>query len=82
MYKHYDLETIITRAEQGEAEFQYRLGRHHLARTKNYNEAVKWFKVAADQGNVSALIDLGNLYLRDKYGVKDLDKAAVSSALK
>ena len=43
MYKHYDLETIITRAEQGEAEFQYRLGRHHLARTKNYNEAEKWF---------------------------------------
>ena len=75
MYKHYDLETIITRAEQGEAEFQYILGRHHLARTKNYNEAEKWFKLAADQGDVSALIDLGNLYLRDKYGVKDLDKA-------
>ena len=75
MYKHYDLETIISRAEQGEAEFQYRLGRHHLVRTKNYHEAVKWFKFAADQGGVSALIDLGSLYLRDKYGVKDLDKA-------
>ena len=75
MYKHYDLETIISRAEQGEAEFQYRFGRHHLARTKNYHEAVKWFKLAADQGEVSALIDLGRLYLRDQYGVKDLDKA-------
>ena len=75
MYKHYDLETIISRAEQGEAEFQYRLGRHHLARTKNYNEAEKWFKLAADQGCVSALIDLGGMYLRDKYGLKDLDKA-------
>ena len=75
MYKHYDLETIISRAEQGEAEFQYRLGRHHLARTKNYHEAVKWFKLAANQGEVSALIDLGGMYLRDKYGLKDLDKA-------
>lgn len=75
MYKHYDLETIITRAELGEAEFQYRLGRHHLARTENYTEAMKWFNLAANQGDVSAMIDLGRIYLHDKYGVKDLDKA-------
>jgi len=75
MYKCYNLETIIARAEQGEAEFQYRLGRHHLARTQNYSEAMKWLNLAANQGDVSAMIDLGGIYLRDKYGVKDLDKA-------
>ena len=75
MSKHYPLETVIEFANQGNPEFQHRLARHHLARTKDHGEAKKWLELAADQGYVPALVDLGDIYLSDKYGIKNLDKA-------
>ena len=74
MSKLYPLEKIIEFANQGNPEFQHRLARHHLARTKDYGEAKKWLELAADQGYAPALIDLGHSYFIGKYTEKDAAK--------
>lgn len=74
MYKSYTLEEKIELANQGNPEFQHRLARHHLVRTKDYGEAKKWLELAADQGYAPALIDLGHSYFIGKYTEKDAEK--------
>ena len=74
MPKLYPLEKIIEFANQGNPEFQHRLARRHLARTKDYGEAKKWLELAADQGYAPALIDLGHSYFIGKYTEKDAEK--------
>lgn len=60
-----DLSLIRYRAEAGDAEAQYELGRKYdfgEGVTKDSYEAVKWYRMAAEQGNVKAQYNLGVSY--------------------
>ena len=60
-----DLQALHTQAAQGDAEAQFRLGRmyrHGLGVPQDFQEAVKWYRKAADQGNAEAQFRLGMLY--------------------
>ena len=43
---------------------------------QDYGEAVKWFRKAAEQGNVDAQFNLGLCYEYSKGVAKDIDEAA------
>lgn len=46
----------------------YKIGMYSYE-TKNYKEAIKWFKIAAERGDIDAQIDLGSMYQKGQ-GVK------------
>jgi hypothetical protein len=53
------------RAEQGDAKAQYRLGASYAygeGVPKDYTEAVRWCRKAADQGDVDAQYVLSDMY--------------------
>ena len=54
----------------------YALAQHdvanHYARQENFEEAVKWWKMAGDQGSPKALYSLSGLYFQGKGAPKDL----------
>ncbi len=59
------------RAEQGDAESQFRLGSmyyHGQGVSRNYHEALDWYSKAAAQGNIQAEYAIGQLYYH-AYGV-------------
>lgn len=65
-------------AESGDADAQVTLGDLYQAGaggTKNYEESVKWYRMAADQRNVRALCRLAACYTSGKGVEKDLVKA-------
>lgn len=71
---------IIKRANQGMPYYQFTLGKCYLygrGTEKNYDEAVKWLKKAADQNNPGALNSLGICSFHG-YGVKQDYDVAVS----
>ena len=52
-------------AEQGNAEYQFKLGLMYGAGQgvpQDYDKAVKWFRLAAEQGKVEAQVGLGLMY--------------------
>ena len=57
----------------------YALAQHdvanHYARQENFEEAVKWWKMAADQGYPKALYSLSGSYFQGKGAPKDLSLA-------
>lgn len=54
-------------AERGDAEALKRLG--DIYEKENALEAVKWYKMAVEQGNASASFDLGLIYEYGKPGI-------------
>ena len=58
----------LKKANQGNPEAQYMLGLKKAVR-QDYAEAIKWFKLAADQGNPGAQSNLGFLY-ENGFGVR------------
>lgn len=59
--------TVKQYAEQGDAGFQFILGRFYYRGeyvAKNYSKAVYWFKKAYAQGNLDAQAYLGHCYLQ------------------
>lgn len=59
------LEQIQKNANKGVAVAQLCLGELYLTGTgliKNYEEAFRWFKCAADQGNIKAQVKLSSLF--------------------
>jgi len=65
----------IQKAEQGDAEAQYEVGRaYDLGNgvVKNEQEAFKWYRKAAEQGHRTAESTLGALYASGKGVTKDL----------
>ena len=42
-----------------------------VRRPKDYAEAVKWYRLAADQGNLEAQFNLARMYLRGRGVPKD-----------
>lgn len=67
------LATATLLAGAGDADAQFKLGRMYNEGTKgasqNYDEAVKWFRKAAEQGHPDAMHSLGWMY-RDGHGVE------------
>jgi hypothetical protein len=43
--------------------------------TKDYSQAVIWYKLAADQGDASAQFNLGNMYFDEKGVAKNYSEA-------
>ena len=69
-------------AESGNAESQTRMGQAHdpdypevRGVTKDYNEAVRWYRLAAEQGNAEAQFNLGVLAGAGHGMPRDLDAA-------
>lgn len=65
-------------AEQGNVDAQYYVGhmnKNGLSVPQNYDEALKWYKLAADQGHVIAQNDLGMMYQLGQGTTIDLSKA-------
>jgi CHAT domain-containing protein/TPR repeat protein len=61
-----NLASIAKKAEQGDAEAQNQLGlmyQNGEGVTKNYTEAVKWYRKAAEQGYAQAQNNLGLMYV-------------------
>ena len=59
--------TLIEIAEQGNSDMQIRLAEHYLEGNgvpQDIEEAMKWFKMAADQGAASAQYNLGQYYMK------------------
>lgn len=67
------LKNIMQAAEEGSAEDQVLLGTYYkkgeFGLTQDFDEAVRWFKKAAEQGDAYALFDLAMCYA-DGLGVK------------
>jgi uncharacterized protein len=71
------MDDLEKRAESGDPEAQNQLAaRHLMAEPPDFDEAVKWLRMAADQGDAGAQNNLGTLYLQGE-GVKQGDKEAV-----
>ena len=77
-----ELEITKQKAEAGDAEAQDRLGdmyRLGSGTEKNYEEALKWYKVSEAQGNISAHNHVGVMY-QYGYAVEKHRALPVSSA--
>jgi TPR repeat protein len=61
VFAQYDFETTKARAEAGNAKAQAELGNRY-AMTQNYEQALYWFKLAAEQGNADAQYSFGLMY--------------------
>lgn len=66
---------LIGRAEDGDPKAQMELGdiyceSHTTIYHSDYNEAFKWYKMAADQGYVPAFSRVGHLYFSNRIGEK------------
>lgn len=80
-------EAVIKAAEQGHAYWQYELGQAYCKGREfprryegqgfpqNYAEAAKWFRRAAEQGDVGAQYDLGDAYYQGKGVAQDYGDA-------
>jgi len=76
-------------AQQGDAEAQYQLGYRYnvwggmdylrgeevISENDNIKEAVKWYRVAAEQDHVVACRTLGDMYFSGEYVWKDIEEA-------
>ena len=72
------LDDLRQKAEAGDAEAQYNLGRTYYLGNgvpKDLTEAVKWYSRAAEQGFAPAQVNLGNMYSRGEGAPKDDTKA-------
>ena len=56
-----EIEQLRSEAEQGEAEGQFLLGTMYLGEglPQDYQEAMKWFRLAVEQGHTNAQFNLG-----------------------
>lgn len=73
-----DYEATKARAEAGDAQAQYELGyMYHVdyETVRNYQEAAKWYRLAAEQGRADAQGMLGTLYWEGKGVVQNYQEA-------
>ena len=63
-------------AQQGDAAAQYKLGSwYDVGYLQPYSEAVKWYRLAADQGNTHSMTSLGALYAEGTAVTQDYREA-------
>ncbi|OJW52664.1 MAG: hypothetical protein BGO67_09355 [Alphaproteobacteria bacterium 41-28] len=72
----YALSLLKSAVEKGLAKAQLELAHWRRCGENNPKEAICLFQLAADQGYVKAMFDLGFVYETDESGEKDLAKAA------
>lgn len=73
-----DLSDIEVLAEKGDVDAQLELGATYYnigTDEKDYQEAMKWFNLAADQGSIFAMNTLGIIYYNGQIVKKDLTMA-------
>ena len=70
-----DIEQLRQEAEQGDNEAQFGLGALYHYQKGNYQEAAKWYRLAANQGHAGAQLSLGLLYYDGRGVPKDYVKA-------
>lgn len=66
MNQKYRLDKLIQKAESGDAQAQYELAELYYQgqeMEENFNESVKWFERAAEQGHQKAREELGLMYV-------------------
>lgn len=73
------LRKLVNKANSGDANAQYELGDCYYSGEgvpQDYNEAVKWWKKSAEQGNANAQCGLGIIYLKEaaKYFSKSAEQ--------
>ena len=72
------MKNILAGALNGNADAQYNLGityKKGQGVTQDYKEAVKWFRLAADQGDADAQINLGFRYASGEGVTQDYVRA-------
>jgi uncharacterized protein len=57
-----DTDTLLIAANRGDPAAQWKVGSNYFFQVKNYAESAKWWRKAANQGNVEAQTYLGILY--------------------
>lgn len=65
-YKSINIQELIAKANNGDAEAQYQLSRSYFegrSVERNPTMGIKWLKLAAEQGNEDAIFDLGIKYI-------------------
>ncbi len=75
---------LISKAELGDAESQFALGKYYLSQdNKDYQEAYKWMRMAAEQGCTAAQNSVGELFgngwgvdVNEEEAFKWIEKAA------
>ena len=75
---HYDITYLKKRADHGDADSQYKLGKCYIdgdGIEKNYEEAIKWLNKAANSNHAKALSELGYCYIKGIGVMKDTDRA-------
>ena len=70
-----DIEQFRQEAEQGDNEARFGLGALYHYQKENYQEAAKWYRLAANQGHAGAQLSLGLLYYDGRGVPKDYVKA-------
>ena len=73
-----DMKNILAGALNGNADAQYNLGIMYasgLGVIQDYNEAVKWFRLSADQGYARAQVILGLIYANGQGVTQDYVRA-------
>ena len=76
-YSKYN-DALVKKAQSGDARAQNNLGycyENGLGVTKDYNEAVKWYRKAAEQGNAYGQYNLGLCYENGDGVSKDINQA-------
>jgi uncharacterized protein len=66
MIQKYGVDKLIQKAEAGDAQAQYELAELYYQGQEveeNFNESLKWFERAADQGHPEARAELGLMYV-------------------
>lgn len=74
---------LVDKADSGDSEAQFELGYHYYngskelqyTTQKSYEEAVKWWRLSAEQGNTKALYNLGICYFYGHGVLKDVIEA-------
>ena len=72
------LEEVLNMAENDNIYAMFELGRYYDLNkvNKNYEEAVKWYEKAAEQGYSMAQVNLGNMYANSKGVEQNYEEAA------
>lgn len=74
----------VRRAINGNADAQYRMGSYYAepdTKHTDYEEALKWYRVSASQGNKKAQFEIGMLYDGGKIKCTDYKKEAIKCYL-
>ena len=73
-----DVDDCLMKSELGDSDAQFNLGNMYYRGqgvSKDYKEALKWYRKGADQGNVRAIKRVGDVYYKGKGVIKDNKEA-------